>query len=86
MNDLELCAWTSLIHMAKKLFGNHWTKIYKELVEKLLKNLQDVGANMNIKVHFLHSHLDRFPANCGDVSDEQGEWFHQDIKTMEKRN
>ena len=40
---------------------------------------------MSIKVHFLHNHLDRFPANCGDVSDEQVERFHQDIKEMETR-
>ena len=40
---------------------------------------------MSIKVHFLHSHLDESPANLGDVSDEQGERFHQDIQTMEER-
>ena len=28
---------------------------------------------MSIKVHYLHSHLDNFPDNCGDYSDEQGE-------------
>ena len=51
----------------------------------MLNNYRDIGANMSIKVHFLHSHLDRFPENCGDVSDEQGERFHQDIKEMEER-
>ena len=40
---------------------------------------------MSVKVHFLHNHLDRFPVNCGDVSDEQRERFHQDIKEMETR-
>ena len=40
---------------------------------------------MNIKMHFLHSHLDNFSENCGDVSDEQGERFHQDIKVMEEK-
>jgi hypothetical protein len=35
--------------------------------------------------HFLSSHLDFFPENCGSVSDEQGEGFHQDIATMEGR-
>ena len=28
---------------------------------------------MNIKVHFLHSHVDKFPDDCSDVSDEQGD-------------
>ena len=39
---------------------------------------------MIIKVHFLHSHLDKFLDDCSDISDKQGEQFHQDIKTMEK--
>ena len=40
---------------------------------------------MSYKVHFLHSHLDNFPENLGDYSEEQGERFHQDIKEMERR-
>ena len=40
---------------------------------------------MSIKLHYLHSHLTRFPENLGDVSDEQGERFHQDISDMEVR-
>ena len=39
---------------------------------------------MSLKMHFLHSHLDFFPSNLGEVSDEQGERFHQDISIKEK--
>ena len=49
------------------------------------KSLQDIGANMSIKVDFLHSHQDNFPDNCCNVSGEQGERFYKDIKTMKKR-
>ena len=35
--------------------------------------------------HRFVSHLDRFPESLGDVSEEQGERFHQDIKKMETR-
>jgi hypothetical protein len=51
----------------------------------MLSKYKDLGANMSIKVHYLHSHLDRFPDNLGDFSEEQGERFHQDIKVMEER-
>ena len=44
-----------------------------------------MGCNMSLKLHFLHSHLYFFPENLGDVSDENGERFHQDIATMENR-
>ena len=40
---------------------------------------------MSLKIHFLHSHLDFFPENCGEVSDEHGERFHEDISSKEKR-
>lgn len=40
---------------------------------------------MNLKLHFLDSHLDYFPENLGHFSEEQGERFHQDIKEMERR-
>ena len=70
----------------KNFLVNHQTQDDKELVEKLLKILQGIGANMSIKVHFLYSNLDKFPNDCGDVSNEQGERFHQDIKIMEECN
>jgi len=40
---------------------------------------------MSLKIHFLESHLDFFPANLGEVSDKHGEKFYQDIMTMEKQ-
>jgi hypothetical protein len=40
---------------------------------------------MSLEVPFLHSHLDLFPEIIGEVSDEQGERFHQDIKSKEHR-
>ena len=51
----------------------------------MLKSFQESGSNMSTKVHYLHSHLDWFPKNLGDVSEEQGEPFYQDIKEMERR-
>ena len=39
---------------------------------------------MSIEIHFLFSHLDRFPEDLGAVSDEQGERFHQDISVIEQ--
>ena len=44
-----------------------------------------MGYNMSFKIHFLHSHLDFCPTNCGALSDEHGERFHQCISSMEKR-
>ena len=51
----------------------------------MLSNFKDIGANMSIKIHYLLSLLDCFPTNLGDYSEEQGERFHQDFKTIEER-
>ena len=50
-----------------------------------MENFRQIDARMSVKMHFLRSHLDYFLENWGDVSEEQGERFHQDISDMEKR-
>ena len=50
----------------------------------MIENFQALGARMSIKVHYLFSYLDNFSKNLGDVGEEQGERFHQDVKIMEK--
>ena len=47
--------------VVKNFLGNHKAHTYKELVGKMLTSYRETGAKMSIKVHFLHSHLDRFP-------------------------
>jgi hypothetical protein len=75
----------ALYGSSKNFLGNHKATEYSEIVAKMLKNFEKLGANMNIKIHFLHSHLDKFPANLDDYSEEQGERFHQDMKITEER-
>lgn len=40
---------------------------------------------MNLKNHFLNNHLDHFPINLGNISDEQEERVNQDMKIIEER-
>ena len=85
MNPAKLNAWMVFRNVVKFFLGKTNPPNYKELVETLLASLHQLGANMSIKLYFLHSYLSRFPENLGDVSDEQGERFHQDISDMEVR-
>ena len=62
-----------LCFRVKHFLENHKTSDYSELVAKMLQNFHTLGATMSIKLHFLHSHLDRFPDSLGDYSDKQGE-------------
>ena len=81
----EKKAWESFKLVVSNFLGNHRSDNYKELIENLLESYQTLGCNMSLKIHFLHSHLDFFPPNCGEVSDEHGERFHQEMAEMEKR-
>ena len=85
MNEIESATWYSFVLVVKNFLGKDKAENYSQLVDDMLSNFNKLGCNMSIKVHFLHSHLDRFPDNLGDLSEEQGERFHQDIKTMEER-
>lgn len=81
----ELRAWNSFVRVVKGFLGNNKDQNYEQIVEELLESYNLLGCRMSLKIHFLHSRLSFFPENLGAVSDEQGERFHQDIRTMETR-
>lgn len=81
----ELSAWLSFKEVVAGFLGNYRASNYVEAINKLLRTFQRIGCRMSLKIHFLHSHLDFFPPNLGDVSDEHGERFHQEMMVMESR-
>jgi hypothetical protein len=81
----EKAAWEAFRGVVRGFLGNRKDDNYQQLVTELLQTYRDLGCNMSLKIHFLHSHLAFFPENCGAVSDEHGERFHQDISAMELR-
>ena len=85
MTNVQKNAWMSFKKVVKGFLGNEKSSDGDELVNNMLKSFQELGCNMSTKVHYLHSHLDWFPGNLGDVSEEQVERFHQDIKETERR-
>ena len=85
MNEEEKYEWTAFVDVVRDFLGPRKAENYEELVRRLLESYQQLGCNMSIKIHFLFSHLEQFPDNLGDYSDEQGERFHQDLKMMEER-
>ncbi|KAJ4439665.1 hypothetical protein ANN_07793 [Periplaneta americana] len=85
MEDKERNAWLALKSIIKNFLGNHKSPEYEQAVEELLRSYQALGARMSIKIALPNLHLDYFPENCGDYSEEQGERFHRDIRVMEER-
>ena len=85
MTAVESAVWCSYASVVLEFLGNTKASNYRYLVDVMLRNFQALGSRMSIKLHYLFSQLDYFPENLGDVSKEQGERFHQDIKMMEER-
>ena len=75
----------AFVLVVKNFLGNNKASNYEELITNMLYVFKSLGCNMSIKMHYLFSHIDRFPENLGTMSDEQGERFHQEIKEMETR-
>ena len=67
-----------------RVLDNTKASNYWNLVDVMLQNFPALGARMSIKLYHLFSHLDYFSENLGDVSEEQGERFHQDIRRSKK--
>ncbi|GBP15449.1 hypothetical protein EVAR_9240_1 [Eumeta japonica] len=82
IRDLGMNEFVWLVH---NFLGNKKSMDFSHHVEELMCQFQKLGCNISIKLHFLHNHLDYFPSNLGDLSEEQGERFHQDLRTMEER-
>ncbi|CAB4062930.1 unnamed protein product [Lepeophtheirus salmonis] len=84
MTNKERSAWVSFKDVVDIFLGNDKATNYKKLVNRLMEDYKVMGCKMRMKIHFLHSHLVSFPDTLGDVSDEQGKRFHQDLMVMEK--
>ena len=75
----------SFKHVVTKFVGNNKDENYRNIIENMVENFKNLGCLLNLKLYFLDSHLDVFPQNRGDLSEEHGERFHQDLKEFEHR-
>ena len=72
MNEVELEAWKAFVLVMKNFLGINKARNCAELVNNMLTAFRNLDCNMSVKMHYLFSHMDRFPENLGSVSDEQG--------------
>lgn len=85
LQPIEKTAWKCFKNCVSGFLGNHKDDKYQDIIAKMLTSYQKMGVRQSLKIHLFDSHLDFCPENLGDVSDEQGERFHQDIAAMERR-
>ena len=76
MTVAERTAWCSYVLVIREFLGNTKASNYRNLMDVMLQNFQALDARMSIKLHHLFSHLNYFPENLGDVSEDKRERFH----------
>lgn len=58
MTDNEKAAWVSFKEVVQNFLGNHKSKDYRQIVAYTVENFERLGCLMNLKLHFLDSHID----------------------------
>ena len=85
MSAVKKRALTAFWEIISNFFEKYTSSAYKEQIKELLESFQCFEAQMSAKTHFLCSHLDYFPDNCRDYSEEKGAKSHHDFRQMEER-
>ena len=79
MNNAEADEWPLLTLIVRNFFRNYKADNYFELVKIILSFCQ-LGCKMSITFKATN----HFSENLGDLNEEQGKWFHQDLRTIEE--
>ena len=72
---IERDAWLSFASVIKNFLGNTKGDNNVHVVNDMLEKVKRLNLHMSIKIHFLFSHLERFPQNFGAVKDDKGKDF-----------
>jgi hypothetical protein len=83
LNDKEKAAWKFFEKFSNGFLGNLKAANFRELLQDLVDSYDQMKCIMLQKMYFSFLQVDFVPLNCGSVSDENGENFHQDILVME---
>ena len=67
-----------------QIFGKFLVTLIYQADAELVAANKEMVCRMSLKMHFLHLHLEFFPENLRELSDEQSEKFIQDMQAIEK--
>ena len=76
MISTEKRAWLSFKNVAEQFLGNVTSPDWRKEVSRMVDSFQKLKCSMSLKLHFMDSHVEYFPKNLGDYSEEQSERFH----------
>ena len=69
--------------MISKFLGNTKDSDYQSIVENMLDLLPSTWLSLTFEGSFLLAHVDCFLESLGDLSEENGDYFHQKMRAIE---
>ena len=69
-NAPECAAWKSFVHVVNNFLGNTKAVDHTRFISGMIEAFQNLECLMSMKMHFLFSHMEKFPENHGAMSDE----------------
>lgn len=85
MNTIDWAVWRSFVQMKNNFLGDTKASSHVTPVNRMVMIFHNFECLMSISMHFLFSHMEKFPENLGTVSDDQEDKFHQEMHQMEER-
>ena len=73
LTPVQKVAWLSFRNVCNGFLGRLKAANFESPIKSMMKNYECLGCNMSLKLHFMDSHLNFFPENMCDVSDEHRE-------------
>lgn len=83
MNNTEVDVWSSFTKVVQNFLWNYKAENYTKLVKRMRHSFSQLGFTMSRKLYYPHSNLDPFPENFGELTEEQGGRFRQDLRTQD---
>ena len=86
LKSKELAAFNAFRNVSYYVLSsaNHPLLERETLVDTFFETYKNLGCNFTHKMHLLRSHLDLFPDDIDDYSDQHGEHFHQQLQNFER--
>ena len=85
MTSTEKKVWLDYKNVVEQFLENVKSPEWKKQVLRMVDSFKKLKSLMSLKRNFMDSHVEYFPENIGDYTEEQGERFHQDIEVMKRR-
>jgi len=84
LSKVEQTAQACFVSVVNGFLRKQNAENYRERADGFVDAHHKMGCSMSLKVHVLRALLDKLKDNMGYYSEEQGERFHQNVRSFQE--